>query len=262
VIKRVNSTGRRRIGSDHITIEVHEGQEHRTFDATIDLNGFEAPDEAAVVLEATCAGSSTIRRYAWGTVGRLLPPDDRALRNLHGENVFFSLKVIDRSEKFGRILGLAENIRPLKGGPKTATGRRGILPVEKADLGAELWRLDFRSEDVFLLVNQKIPGLEEKVRFDASVFPLIYPAIIREVLRRAISEDPTDEDEDSDKWEVRWRKFAQQLHPEGTLVTDDDDEQDQKDWIDEVVAAFCKQHSLGDKFIQAAGSNVAWDETT
>ncbi len=260
MIKRVNSTGRRRIGSDHVTIEVHEGQDARTFDAEIKLKGFEDSPEAAVVLEATCAGSNTIRRYAWGTVGQLMPPEDRALRDLHGENVFFSLKVIDRSERFGRILGLAENIRPLKAGPKTATGRRGILPVEKADLGDELWKLDFRSEDVFLLVNQNIPGLSERVRFDATIYTLIYPAIIRQVLQRALDEQ-TDDDEDSERWSVLWLKFGRRLHPEGLQppVSEDDDERDE--WISEIITAFCREHSLREKFTQASGSGEAWEET-
>jgi hypothetical protein len=259
VIKRVNSTGRRRISSDRIAIEVHEGQAPRTFDATIDLRDFEAPQEADVVLEATCAGSNTIRRYSWGTVGQLAAPDDRTLRDLHGENIFFSLKVIDRSERFGRILGLAENIRPLRAGSKTSTGRRGILPVEKADLGDELWRLDFRSEDVFLLVNQKIPGLSERVRFDASIYTLIYPAIIREILQRALDEQ-TDDEEDSERWPVLWLKYGRRLHPEGLQPPESEDEDEREEWIAEVVSAFCHEHSLREKFMQAAGSTAAWEE--
>ncbi|WP_437202011.1 hypothetical protein [Planctomicrobium sp. SH664] len=193
-------------------------------------------------------------------MGQLLPPDDRALRDIHGENVIFSLKVIDRSERFGRILGLAENIRALKAGPNTATGRRGILPVEKTDLGDELWKLDFRSEDVFLLVNQKIPGLSERVRFDAAIYALIYPAIIRQVLQRALDEQ-TDDNEDSDRWSVLWLKFGRQLHPEGLKppVSEDDDERDE--WISDVITAFCREHSLREKFTQASGSSEAWEET-
>jgi hypothetical protein len=198
MIKRVNSTGRRRISREHIGIEVHEGRP-RSFDANIDLADFEAPSDAVVVLEATCAGSNTIRRFEWGTVNHLSAPSDRRLRDLNGENVFFSLKVIDRTERFGRILGLAENIRPIKGGPRTATGRRGILPVEQVDLGDELWKLSIRTEGVFLLVNKRVPGLADRVRFDPGLFPLIYPAIVRSVLREAFDELLPDEDDDSDR---------------------------------------------------------------
>ena len=57
MIKRVNSTGRRRIARDHVTIEVFDDNP-RSFNALIDLAGFDAPHDAAVVLEAMCAGSS------------------------------------------------------------------------------------------------------------------------------------------------------------------------------------------------------------
>lgn len=245
-----------RIGSDRVAIEVHDGHDPRTFDATIDLQGFQASPDAIVVLEAACAGSNTIRRYAWGTIGQLLPPEDRALSDLHGGNVFFTLNVIDRSERFGRILGLAENIRPLKAGPKTATGRRVILPVEKANLGDELWKLDFRSEDVLLLVNEKIPGLSERVRFDPAIYTLIYPAIIRDILRRALDEQPDDE-EDSERWPTLWLQFGRRLLlPEvrEPPVSDDDEEREER--VAEVVAAFCREHDLTKKFTQAAGHNL------
>lgn len=259
MIKRVNSTGRRRIGSDHVTIEVQDGQP-RTFDATINLKHFDAPADAAVVLEATCAGSNTICRFEWGTIGEIVPPANRALRDLHGENVFFSLKVIDRSEQLGRLLGLAENIRPIKAGSKTATGRRGILPVEKSDLGDDLWKLEYRLEDVFLLVNQRIPGLADRVRFDATIYALIYPTIIREVLHRSFDEQ-SDEEEDSERWPTLWLKFGRRLHPEGTSPPNAENEDDRDEWVEDIVSAFCREHTLRDKFMQAAGTNENWEAT-
>lgn len=259
MIKRVNSTGRRRIARDHVTIEVFDDNP-RSFNALIDLDGFDAPHDAAVVLEATCAGSNTISRFEWGTVGALAPPEQPILRDIHGENVFFSLKVIDRSERFGRLLGLAENIRPLKGGAKTATGRKGILPVEKADLGDELWRLEFRAEDVFLVVNERIPDLADRVRFDAAVYSLIYPSVIREVLSRAFDEQ-RDLDEDDERWPTLWLRFAHRLHPEQEPPPEDEDDDVRQEWIADVVSAFSREHSLREKFCQAAGGQD-WEETT
>ncbi|MCH8148408.1 MAG: hypothetical protein IH987_10505 [Planctomycetes bacterium] len=257
MIKRINSTGRRRIARDHVVIEVFDDSP-RSFNASIDLAGFDAPAEAAVVLEATCAGSNTISRFEFGTVGEPAPQKRRILQDLHGENVFFSLKVIDRSERLGRLLGLAEHIRPLKGGAKTATGRKGILPVEKADLGDELWRLEFRVEDVFLLVNERIPDLADRVRFDAALYSLIYPSIIREVLYRAFDEQ-RDSDEDDERWPTLWLRFAHRLHPEQESPPEDEDDEVRQEWIGEVVSAFCRDHSLREKFSQAAGGQ-GWEE--
>lgn len=260
MIKRVNFTGRRRIARSHVSIEVIDG-DPRSFDAQIDLSGVDLPEDAAVVLEATCAGSNSILRFEWGIVAALSPPEARTLNDLTGQNVFFSLKVIDRSEKFGRILGLAENIRPMKGGNKTATGRRGILPVEQTDLGEELWRLDFRSEDVFLLVNERIPDLADRVRFDPGVFALIYPGIIREVLMHAFAED-VDPAEDDESWAALWLKFGARLHIDNSPPPLNEAMEEQNEWISDVVAGFCQDHTLRDKFVQAAGSGTGWGDQT
>ncbi len=258
MIKRVNSTGRRRIPRSHVSIDIDDGNP-AVFDAWIDLSGFEAPDDAAVVLEATCAGSNTVLRFEWGTIGSLSPPADRTLTGLNGEHVFFSLKVIDRSEKIGRILGLAENIRPLKGGKKATDGRRGLLPVQQTSLGEELWRLEFRSEDVFLLVNERIPGLNDRIRFDRSVYPLVYPAVIREVLQQAFDED-VDPSEDDEHWAALWLKFATRVHIDHTPPPLDESREEQQAWIDNVVTGFCQKHALRDQFVQAAAGKTAWDD--
>lgn len=257
MIKRVNSTGRRRVPRERISIEVFDG-DPRSFDAIIDLADFEAPADAQVVLEAACAGSNTIPRFSWGTVGKLAPAPNRQLLGLFGENVFFSLKIIDRTEQVGRILGLAEHIRPIKGGKKTATGRRGILPVESADLGWEPWRLEFRNEDVFLLVNVKIPDLKDRVRFDPQVYSLVYPPVIRQILTRALHV-PFEEDEASEHWASLWLKFAQKLHPEHAKPPIEEQDEEQDEWITEVVDSFCKDHALLEQFVRNAEAS-SWED--
>jgi len=242
-----------------VTIKVFDGKPRR-FDAEIKWSDFEAPLDAAVVLEATCAGSNTVSRFEWGTFGNLNPPEQRELRELHGENVFFSLKVIDRTERFGRILGIAENIRPLKGGSKTAAGRRGILPVETKDLGDELWQLEFRTEDVFLIVNERLPDLADRVRFDASVYSLIYPSVIREILARALDEI-VDDDDETERWPTLWLRFARRLHPEHANPPGPEDDEERQEWISEVVTSFCREHAIREKFLQSAGGGQSWEAT-
>lgn len=114
MIKRVNFTGRRRIPRDRVDVSVYDGQP-RTFDAVISIDDLSLLSHAAVFLEATCAGSTVIERFAFGEVGRIQPPPSRVLTHLDGENVFFTLKVVDRKERFGRIVGVAEHIRPQRG---------------------------------------------------------------------------------------------------------------------------------------------------
>jgi hypothetical protein len=166
VIKRVNFTGRKRIPRSCVDIEVYDGPP-RAFDATIKLDDVQLMAGAAVVLEAMCAGSNAVERFEFGEVGNIQPPKEPKLQEVEGENVFFTLKVVDRTERFGRIIGLAEHIRPQRAGKQTAAGRRGILPIDKQDLGQQIWRLDYGAHDVTLLVNDKIPGLADRARSDA-----------------------------------------------------------------------------------------------
>jgi len=249
MIKRVNSTGRKRIPRTAVDIQVHDG-DPRTFDAALDLTAFRGPEQAEVVLEATCAGSNVVRRFAWGTLNALSPPTDRSLLDLHGKHVFFSLKIIDRSETFGRILGYADNIRPINGGEKSGEGRRGILPVDQADLGDELWQLDVRTEDVFLVVNSKIPDLFDRMRYDPLIYSLVYPAVVRDILGKAATEQE-DLDGEDDRWPTLWLRFGKNLHPERSPIPSDAEEQE--DWIEEVVQQFCLNHSLRDKFVESQG---------
>ena len=250
MIKRVNFTGRRRIPRDRVKIEVYDGNP-RTFDATIDLDGSQLLPHAAVFLEAACAGSTAVQRFDFGEVGDIQDPRKRELSEIEGENVFFSLKVVDRTERFGRILGIAENIRPKKAGKQTASGHRGILPIEQVDLGHELWKLEFREHDVFLLVNRTVPGLIDRARSDPSFYAAIYPEIVRKILARAIDEN-ADADEDDDRWPVMWLRFGKGLHP-ARLAAPSSEDQDEirQEWVDEVVSAFCEAHTLREKYISA-----------
>jgi len=257
VIKRVNSTGRRRIPQQHVQIEVCDG-DPRSFDASINLAGFAAPDDALLVMEATCAGSSRVARFEWGTVASPTPPPDRLLHGLAGQHVLFTLKIIDASDPFRKLLGVAENIRPLKGGKKTATGRQGILPVELSDdLEDEPWRVEYRTSEVFLLINSKLPFLRDQLRSDPLVYALIYPQVVRQVLKQAFA-DQADEDS-PEAWQTRWMSFASQLHPDQLAPPDEDDGEEQMQWIDAVVSQFCRQHEFLQRLTRRSGETT-WED--
>jgi hypothetical protein len=250
MIKRFNSLGRKRIPRSCVSISVEDG-EPRTFSAHIDFGEHQWDPNGAVVLEATCAGSSLVQRFNCGTVDQLKQPAGLELNDLHGQNVFFSLKIIDNSQHVGRLLGVADNVRPLTTGKQTVSGRKGILPVEHASLGQELWKLEFRDHDVFLLVNQDVPGLSESIRSDPVFFSLIYPQVMRQVLHRAIAEG-AEPDEDDDRWPVLWLTFGRKLHPDHEdPPTPSDGDELIEEWVDLIVAEFCRLHELKDKYIHS-----------
>lgn len=257
MIKRVNSTGRRRIPQQHVQIEVFDG-DPRSFDASIDLAGFAAPDDALLVMEATCAGSSRVARFEWGTVASPAPPANRLLLGLAGQHVLFSLKIIDASDPFRRLLGVAENIRPLRGGKKTATGRQGILPVELSDdIEDEPWRVEYRTSEVFLLINARLPFLRDQLRSDPLVYSLIYPQVVRQVLKQALA-DQADEDS-PEAWQTRWMSFAVQLHPDHEAPPAEDDSEEREQWINAIVSQFCRQHEFLQRLIRRSGE-TSWED--
>ena len=181
------------------------------------------------------------------------------LAGLAGENVFFTLKVVDRTDKFGRILGIAENIRPIRAGKQTSTGRRGILPIERVALGEELWKLDFKEQDVFLYVNRDIDDLSERFGFDPLFFTTLYPGIIRTILHRAIGEQP-DIDSEDDRWPVLWLNFGRRLHSTHTDPPVPDDIELCEEWVENVVDEFCKLHQLKLKYESCSDSQWGTDE--
>ncbi len=258
MIKRINSLGRKRIPSSQVVIAVSDGDPRR-FSASIDLPENDWPGDAIVVMEAMCAGSPNVKRIDCGTVNRLNVPQDDPLVGITGKNVFFSLKVIDRSEKIGRLLGVAENLRPLQTGKQTESGRRGILPVEAKPLGQRLWQLEFREQDVFLLVNQDVPGLSDRMRSDPMIYSLVYPEVIRRVLFNAIEEN-VDLDEDDDRWQTLWLKFGRNLHPARENPPSAQEAEEAEEWIEQVVDGFCQRHGLRDRFVKVLKGASGSDE--
>lgn len=257
MIKRLNFTGRKRIPRDRVDIEVYDGTP-RAFDARIMLENIKLPPDAAVFLEASCAGSNVIQRFDYGRVGAIAAPQNPLLSEIEGENVFFTLKIVDQTERFGRILGVAENIRPERAGTQTAAGRRGILPIEEVELKQELWKLEFGEHDVCLLVNKNVPGIVDRVCSDPAFYAVVYPEVIRHVLQRAIAEN-VDLEEADDRWPVLWLKFGRSLHPERQEPPTPDDTEGREEWVEEVVSRFCEQHALADKFRAACNGETGED---
>lgn len=253
MIKRVNFTNRRRIARDRVRIELLPGLPRR-FNATLSLDGLSFSQSSAIFLEAMCAGSPVIERFPCGDVGHPRMLREQTLGEIEGKNVFFTLKVVDRAERYGRIEGIAENIRP-ESSRHESGARQAILPIEPKDLGEEIWKLEFRGENVFLLVNSTVSGLVDRAHTDPLFFSLVYPAVIRGVLERAFKREGDLDDVDGERegeelWARYWVRFGKSLHPDQT-GPESRDAADVDDWIDEVVRAFSEKHRLKDRYLRA-----------
>ena len=237
MIRRVNYTERKRVPVSSIQMEIFNGTP-RTFKAEFDINEINKrrfPTQAKVVLDATCAGSEIVQRFSFGNVERIVPEQELILDKLTGENIRFTLKIIDFSKEIGKILGIAENIRPINAAKKTSENRQSILPIEPRDLGEQLWRLEFREYEVFLLVNKTIPGLLERFGNDLTLGGLVYPSIIRDIFWRACIYEKYEDEQGG--WKTNWVQFAKKLNPDKPP-----DDEDISTWIESVIDSFCEKH--------------------
>ena len=167
--------------------------------------------------------------------------------------MYFSLKVVDRTRQFGRLIGIADKIRPIYVGNHASLGRRGILPIEEWPLGSQIWKLDFREHDVFLQVNKDISGLADRVRTDPTFYAIIFPEVIRRVLERSIFVEGAEVEEDSDRWPATWLRFGRSLHPMREDPPGSHDPEESAEWIEDVAEAFCDKHGFRKDFQRAMG---------
>jgi len=254
MIRRVNSTERKPIAASSIRTEIIDGSP-RTFTADLNFNKSGFPGAAKVVLDATCAGSEIIQRFGFGCIGQIAPEQElRFDDKLTGENIRFTLKIIDVSQEIGKILGIAENIRPVNAGKKMPGGGQGILPLEpRDDLGEQLWRLDFQPQEVILFVNKTVPGLLERFGNDPILHSLVFPSIIREILWRACIHEDYDDDDDHGGWKTLWVRFAKKFDSNRPQTNDDED--DMSNWIESVINQFCGKFHFKQFYSQHAGEN-------
>jgi len=258
MIKRLNFTHRSRIPRRAVDIVVHDGEKRR-FEAGIDLDESDFPSDASVFVEATSSGSPSVMRFDFGTVGHLQPPSakDRMLSDIAGENVIFNVKVVDQSDDIGRILGIAQGLRPAVKGDEDASGRQPILPVDPQDLGQRVWRVRFSEHGVYLQVNRHIPQIKEVARGHQMFFALVYPEVVRRVLAHVVLVEGQDQltDERND-WRNQWLRFGMRWHParsgspaapfEQGVVSQENREM-VEDWIDDIVIAFCDYFGMRDR---------------
>jgi hypothetical protein len=210
------------------------------------------PKTAKVVLDATCAGSEDVQRFEFGTIKRIVLEQKFYFKDKlaeKGKNIIFTLKIIDTSEEFGRILGIAKITTgsAQKGIPK---GKQGILPIIPSDeLGEELWRLKFDGNDhVFLLVNNTVDeGLPERFANDITICGLVFPVIVRTILTKALILEQFDPEDSEGGWNTDWTQFAKNFD---SNISSDDDEEERGEWIESVVDKFCEQHRFKQEFFK------------
>lgn len=247
--RRINSTNRKRIGQEAVDIRMLETSPGSSPRATakLDLTGLGFPASAGVAIEAY--RSSSLMRFDCGTVGDLHVPELMVLDEIEaGGNVQFRVKVVDREEMTGRLLGSAQRIQPRS--KEDGEGRRSLLPIRYDDLGAEIWSVaGADDEPPALVLNYRATGIESRIFTDPLVRGLLMPAAFRMVLERLVSMSPPEEDDEND-WKKDWIRFCEEeLNVPGSPFEGDAD--DKSKWIDDAAMTFARRAGFLDK-IRAA----------
>ena len=238
MLRRFNQTGRHRIHTEHVEIQIRSANERnvRICEITLDLSSYDFEPDAAVRVEAWRGNIS--ERWDFGEAGQLGVGArfDRPM-NEAPENSQFKVVVV-AADGSGRLLGASAAIKP-------KMPVESLIPLTPTDLGDEVWKVSFgETNDGLpdLLVNSRIERISEDVRSDEKFRSLVMPQVLRSVLSHIIFVLGGDEDDDEAGWYVDWFRLAKSVAPgEIPKVTDRQDQsklEDAQDWIDRVVEEF------------------------
>lgn len=252
MIRKFNYTDRHKIKRADIRISIRStGCDHiLEADIAIDAYRDDLPVEGQVYVEAY--HRTKFNRFHFGTVGQIIPPDDRRLAAFSAadlEDILFRVKVVDESDTHGCILAVAEGVRAISDDERNAN-RLSLLGVDEADLGNRIWELDLEAPDIpWLKVNSRLPDVHRLLRADEMFFCSVYPEIIRQVLNHILfisGEDYTSFSPDSEEnidWQYRWLCFGKKLSNE-KCPRRGQDETELRDWIESCVDGFCRSQRV------------------
>lgn len=248
-IRRINSTGRKKILRKDVRIFVHSDSDgDLSFDATLNLADYGLPDSANVFVEAYRPMS--FMRFPFGTVTAPQPPHGLSRRLTEFANsagLLWRVKVTSAEGRAGVLLAKADRI-PASDDEEQPDNRMALLPAAPAELGQEIWRLDLDgSGGPQLLVNNRV-GDWKAVAASPAFRSLVYPAAMRQVLWHIYKVEEMRTMDDLDDWRCLWLSFAARLPSVGDPPLDSEDDDVWKDWITEAAESFTRQHQMLDRY--------------
>jgi len=249
VLRKLNFTGRKRIPRSRLSIEIYESDGDRRFEADLRLEGLGLPPKAVVFVEAY--HRSFYKRFKYGVVEKINPPEDRSLGELPVARPLFRVKVVKRTGGLGRIVASADRIIP-RLREFDEEGCDILLPVEFQEMGERLWRLSMEEDMPRLYLNSTCRGLREAARSSVEFLALVYPEVLRRIFTYILREHDQRWDDPED-WPGKWVLYAQRVlgrpAPEPEMDPSEKDE-----WIEQTVEAFCRKHKVRERFQERLGA--------
>jgi hypothetical protein len=175
---------------------------------------------------------NTSQRFDLGSVATVRR-DNIALTDLDAsEPLRFRILVHEAGSP--RLLASAENLRP-----RDEAESESLLPMEPAELGQLLWKLDFNTEGPVLKFNSTVfpnaAGVENYLPFAA----LVLPEAVRKIVERIVDQ-PDVLDDEGDPLSP-WGNWIDSLAVERPNSVDDEDKEE---WCNRVIESFCNRHSF------------------
>ena len=186
--KRINFLNRKKIMQDSIRIVLSVNGSVKRFTAALDLEPYEFPADAKVIVEAKTLLETM--RFELGRVGTGLSTGPRDISKLKSERIVFNVLVVDPGT--ARKYGHAETVRPVNAEGEQI-GADSLLPVDLADdLNGLLWTVRFVEgddtgcNDAPVLVFDRTAAQDSAAVFvkNTAVRAMIFPAAFKEILTR------------------------------------------------------------------------------
>lgn len=247
ISRHINHTGRRKIKHSEVEIElIDQGDRPPAFQATFNLDLEHLPPDADLFVEAYHRNTS--QRFDFGTAAAPLAPKSTTLSDIDLSGpTLFRVKVVDNSEKIGRLIASAERLSPKD---EDAEEQRASLLIFKSmpEMGNLTWKLSFNEEHKpVLCINNRIPEAKHQLMHNPLFQSLVLPAAFREVLLYILWSEGDEPAEGT--WQNHWIEFASRLSDEDCPIAEEDPDL-LMTWINDVVRSFSETHHLCDHLIK------------
>lgn len=244
MLRKLNFTERAKIPRANVRVTLRRDADGTlVFDPQLSFDGIGVVPSARVFIEAYYRTS--FMRFDCGSVEAFAPPDDRRLTDIAGTSlVRFRVKIVDNQANDHRIVAVADDIVVSEEKRETG-GRMPLLPVNFTDaLAQQAWRIAFEPNGPVLELNNGINDIKDVAKGDAAFFALVYPAAVRQVLTQILLVEGHDAHEEGDEWWNLWLRWGARFSSSPLP----NDAEEAPFWIDDVVAAFCSEQTLIDRW--------------
>ncbi len=247
--RTINHTGRRKIETKELQINLLDKNGVLEFDVNFSLNREKLPDNASIYIEAY--QRNTLQRFNFGTVGEIRKPENRELDQLDLTSpALFRIRIVDETEHLGRLVASAERLKPE--GQDDEDQKSSLLVVRSRPLGQQTWKVEVDTGGKpELCINSRIPDAIGQLKSNPQFQSLIFPAAFRQVLMYFTW---NEDDEGEGGIAEQWLTFAEHIasdKPHGS------DPQQLMAWIDEVVERFSETFELCDILLHKLGEQAS-----